>query len=156
MTDTVTVVAHDEQDVHPVDLARYRDLALHSLAAGPISGPAELNLLFVDEDEMAELNRVHMHEVGATDVLSFPIDDHETNDPGPRLLGDVVICPPVAARYAAEHGRTYDDELALLVVHGVLHVLGMDHAETDEAQAMQARERELLHSWSPPDAGAGA
>ncbi len=60
------------------------------------------------------------------------------------LLGDVVICPAVAARNAPEHAGSYDDEMALLVVHGVLHVLGMDHAEPDEAEAMRAREAELL------------
>ena len=60
------------------------------------------------------------------------------------LLGDVVICPAVAARNAPEHAGTYDDELALLVVHGVLHLLGMDHDDDDEAEAMEQRERELL------------
>ena len=63
------------------------------------------------------------------------------------LLGDVVVCPAVAARQAPEHAGSYDDELALLVVHGVLHVLGMDHAEAGEAAAMQARERELLDRY---------
>jgi probable rRNA maturation factor len=68
------------------------------------------------------------------------------SDPGdpPLLLGDVVICPAVAARNAPTHAGTYDDELALLVVHGVLHVLGMDHAEPEEEAAMQAKERDLL------------
>ena len=62
----------------------------------------------------------------------------------PLLLGDVVVCPAVAERQAPDHGASYDDELALLVVHGVLHVLGHDHAEVDETARMQARERELL------------
>ena len=66
------------------------------------------------------------------------------------LLGDVVICPTVARRNAPEHAGTYEDELALLVVHGVLHVLGMDHAEPDETAAMQARERELLATLHRP------
>jgi probable rRNA maturation factor len=60
------------------------------------------------------------------------------------LLGDVVICPAVAYRNAPEHAGTYDDELALLVVHGLLHLLGLDHDEPDEAEAMEAKERELL------------
>ncbi|HEX8581809.1 MAG TPA: rRNA maturation RNase YbeY, partial [Acidimicrobiales bacterium] len=72
--------------------------------------------------------------------------DREPLDPAdaPILLGDVVICPAVARRNAGEHGVTYEDELALLVVHGVLHVLGQDHAEPEEAAAMQAEERDLL------------
>jgi hypothetical protein len=62
----------------------------------------------------------------------------------PVLLGDIVICPAVAHRNAPEHAGSYDDELALLVVHGLLHLMGMDHAEDDEAEEMEARERELL------------
>ncbi|HEY6414947.1 MAG TPA: rRNA maturation RNase YbeY, partial [Acidimicrobiales bacterium] len=65
----------------------------------------------------------------------------------PLLLGDVVVCPAVAERQAPEHAGSYDDELALLVVHGVLHVLGHDHAGVDEAAIMQARERELLQRF---------
>ena len=70
--------------------------------------------------------------------------DREPPTEVPLLLGDVVVCPAVAARNAPTHAGTYDDEIALLVVHGILHVLGMDHAEADEAAAMQARERDLL------------
>jgi probable rRNA maturation factor len=65
-------------------------------------------------------------------------------DEAPTLLGDVVICPAVAYRNAPEHAGTYDDEIALLVVHGLLHLLGLDHDEPDEAEAMEAKERELL------------
>ena len=101
----------------------------------------------VDEADIAELNAEHMGKSGPTDVLSFPIDGAEAS-PGPWLLGDVVICPAVARRYAVDHGRSFDDELALLVVHGVLHVLGMDHADPDEARLMQAREAELLEGWT--------
>ena len=107
-----------------------------------------------------------MGKDGPTDVLAFPIDDPiesgrwpDRRPPAPivdlrssgapMLLGDVVMCPAVAARQAPDHAGTYDDELALLVVHGVLHVLGMDHAEADEAAAMQARERELLDRLPP-------
>ena len=111
---------------------------------------------------MADLNQRFMGKDGATDVLAFPLDDPidagrfpdagstgPDRDPPeitelPLLLGDVVICPAVAARQAPEHAGSYDDEVALRVVHGVLHVLGMDHAEPEEAAAMQARERELL------------
>ena len=93
-------------------------------------------------------------------MLSFPIDDDPDDRlagaPGggapPVLLGDVVVCPAVAFRNAPDHAGTYDDELALLVVHGVLHVLGMDHEDPDEADAMEAREQALLeaHHRSAP------
>jgi len=151
----------DEQGDHPVDVGRWGKLALGVLGAEGVSGDAELAVLFVDEAAMAELNERFMGHEGPTDVLAFPIDDDDvlvgrspdgsTTGPDrepstevPLLLGDVVICPAVAARNAPAHAGTYDDELALLLVHGILHVLGMDHAEEAEAAAMQARERELL------------
>lgn len=158
----VEVFGIDEQDAEPVELSRWVDLATAVLSDSGVRGDAEMSLLFVDEPTMAELNKRFMGADGPTDVLSFPIDD--PIDPGrwpdsgstgpdreppevselPILLGDVVVCPAVAARQAPEHAGSYDDEIALLVVHGVLHVLGMDHAEPDEEAAMQARERELL------------
>ena len=134
----------------PVDLDRWQALARDVLAGEGVEGPAELHLAFVDEDVMAVLNAQHLGGEGPTDVLSFPLDaepDPSTDGPGPRLLGDVVVCPTVAARQAgASDGPTYESEVALLVVHGVLHVLGMDHAEPDEAAAMVARERHHLAS----------
>jgi probable rRNA maturation factor len=155
----------DEQHDHLVDLARWVDLAKAVLVDAGVRGEAELSILFVDEAVMADLNKRFMDKDGPTDVLAFPIDD--PIDPGrwpdsgstgpdreppevnelPMLLGDVVLCPAVAARQAPEHAGSYDDELALLIVHGVLHVLGMDHAEPEEEAAMQARERELLDRY---------
>ena len=101
----------------------------------------ELNLLFVDEAAMAVLNQDHMGHEGPTDVLSFPIDGPGAGPDG--LLGDVVVCPrwPVATPPTTP-GPTRT-KLALLVVHGVLHVLGHDHAEADEAAVM--RQREVAH-----------
>jgi probable rRNA maturation factor len=158
------VFVADEQTSHPVDVARWQALAASVLDAEGIRGDAELSMLFVDEETIAALNREFMDEDGPTDVLSFPMEDdlvqvgrwpdagtHGPSDPArpeastpPMLLGDVVICPAVAARNAPEHAGTYEDELALLIVHGLLHVLGMDHADAEQEAAMQARERELL------------
>jgi probable rRNA maturation factor len=161
----VEVFGVDEQDAQPVELARWVDLATDVLLDSGVRGDAELSLLFVDEAVMSDLNRRHMGSAGPTDVLAFPLDeaidggrfpdsgatgpDREPPevDELPVLLGDVVVCPSVAARQAPEHAGSYDDELALLVVHGILHVLGMDHAEPEETAAMQARERELLDRY---------
>jgi probable rRNA maturation factor len=158
----VEVFVADEQDAHPVEVARWEQLARDVLTAEGVRGDAELALLFVDEATIAELNGRFMGADGPTDVLAFPIDDDDDvlvgrspdgstsgpdrgpSDDVPLLLGDVVICPAVAARNAPTHAGTYDDELALLVVHGILHVLGMDHADPEETTLMQARERELL------------
>ncbi|QXC62392.1 rRNA maturation RNase YbeY [Aquihabitans sp. G128] len=158
---TLEVFVTDEQDERPVDVVRWEALARGVLEAEGVEGDAELALLFVDEATIAELNGTFMGQQGPTDVLAFPIDDDEitvgrspdgsTTGPDreppsdvPLLLGDVVICPLVADRNAPEHAGTYDDEIALLVVHGILHVLGHDHAEPEETALMQARERELL------------
>jgi probable rRNA maturation factor len=157
----VEVFGVDEQSEHPVDLARWVDLASNALRDSGVRGEAEMSLLFVTEEVMAELNKRFMDADGPTDVLACPIDGGRWPDSGstgpdreppevtelPMLLGDVVVCPALAARQAPDHAGSYDDELALLVVHGVLHVLGMDHAEPEETAAMQARERELLDRY---------
>jgi probable rRNA maturation factor len=151
------VFGADEQQAAPVDVERWVELARNVLVAEGVAGDAELSLLFVDEDTITELNQRFMDTDGPTDVLAFPIDDPVADPtrrtdarslgPEPLLLGDVVVCPAVAARQAPEHAGRYDDELALLVVHGVLHVLGHDHAGLEEAATMQARERELLQRF---------
>lgn len=151
MTIDLTVVASDERsaDDSPdviVDVERWERLAVAVLLDEAANG--ELTLTFIDVAEIAALNAEHMGKNGPTDVLSFPLDDDRT--PGvPTLLGDIVISPSVANAQFAQHAGTLDDELALLVVHGILHVLGHDHADTDEAEVMQARELELLvnHHW---------
>lgn len=158
----VQVFGADEQSAEPVEVDRWVRLAHDVLVAEGVRGEAELSLLFVDEAAITELNGRFMDSDGPTDVLAFPIDDPavsgrwpdsgtsgpDRDDPEPDdlplLLGDVVVCPAVARRQAPEHAATYEDELALLVVHGVLHVLGHDHAEPEETAVMQARERELL------------
>lgn len=150
--DDVTVIVADEQGDVPVDAARWGRLAAAVLVAEGRVG--ELTLTFVDRDEIAALNEEHMGKAGATDVLSFPLDaDLDPADIpdefGPLLLGDVVVCPAVAAEAAPTHAGTLDDELALLVVHGVLHVLGHDHAEPEETIRMRAAELAHLgaHHW---------
>jgi probable rRNA maturation factor len=132
------------------------------LEAEGILSETEVSLLFVDEATIAALNVRFLEKEGPTDVLSFPIEDEsdrsgrspDEGGTGPGsieadtgrlvLLGDVVICPAVAARNAVEHEVTVDDELALLVVHGILHLLGMDHELDEEAERMEQREQQLL------------
>ncbi len=165
----VQVFAADEQSAEPVDALRLVRLAREVLAAQGVEADSELSMLFVDEDAMAELNKRFLGKDGPTDVLAFPIDDDDVVEGGrspdslgpgpgvdpdasdpPNLLGDVVVCPAVAARNAPGHAGTYDDEMALLVVHGILHILGMDHVDSEEAEAMEQRERELLERFHRP------
>ena len=142
------VVVTDEQTDVDVDTSRWSELALAVLQSEDRVG--ELTLTFVDRAEIATLNAEHMGQLGPTDVLSFPLDgDPDEVQAGPVLLGDVVICPAVAADGAPGHAGTLDDELALLTVHGVLHVLGHDHADSEERAEMRACElRHLVdHHW---------
>ncbi len=155
---SATVVVADERGDPEsaevsVDAGRWRRLALDVLA--DVGANGELTLTFVDRVDIAELNAEHMGKDGPTDVLSFPMDD-EPLEGVPALLGDIVVSPAVAADQAPEHAGTLDDELALLVVHGILHVLGHDHAEPDETAVMRARELDLLerfHWLGPAPAG---
>ena len=162
MTRTAEVFCADEQATHPVDIARWACLAERVLDAEGVGAEVELSVVFVDEATIAGLNGRFAGHDEPTDVLSFPIDDEppesgrhpdsggtgpgEPSEPEevPMLLGDVYVCPAVAARNAPEHAGTYDDEIALLVVHGILHLLGMDHEDTGEAEEMEQRERALL------------
>jgi probable rRNA maturation factor len=166
----IDVVVLDEQSDHELDTDRWAHLAATALESQGVQR-GELTLTFVDEVTIADLNREHMGQDGPTDVLSFPLDhdgngDLTTGPDIPILLGDVVVCPAVAARNAADHAAgatdphpghpdhdgTVEAELDLLVVHGVLHLLGHDHGEPDERERMLAAERAVLTRPSPTGA----
>lgn len=165
------VFISDEQDDVPIDLSRWRALALSTLSHEGVRGLCELTLYFVDRSSITELNREHMGKEGPTDVLAFPLDGvecietqgpgaisrgparpHHDHDDMPMLLGDVFVCPAVAQEQAPTHAGSLDDEIALLVVHGILHVLGYDHDEQIGKEKMQERERLILtaHHWGGP------
>jgi probable rRNA maturation factor len=140
----VPVFLADEQDLAVVveDLIA---LAQHVLVQRRVPADMEVALLLVDEDTIAGLNQQHLGHEGPTDVLAFPIDEPGESPPaGPAILGDVVVCPAVAHRQARERGVSEHSELQLLTVHGILHLLGMDHAEPDEERAMFALTEELV------------
>ncbi|MEM7094207.1 MAG: rRNA maturation RNase YbeY [Actinomycetota bacterium] len=149
MTGDPAIIAEvdDRQSDHNVDASGLGKLLERSLHTSGVRGPAEVGLAFIDEAEMAELNRHHMGGDGPTDVLAFPIDGLERPPDGqPAMVGDIVICPVVADRAP----QPLVDELSLLVVHGALHLLGHDHAEPDERAVMQRLERELLAEHHAP------
>ncbi len=144
----------DEADL--AALARYvlDDLRMHPLA--------ELSVLLVDRATMSDLHERWMGEPGPTDVLAFPMDELRPPPPGtgrgdqggnsdpdeePGLLGDVVLCPEVAADQAAQARHELLDELELLCTHGILHLLGYDHAEAAERATMFGLQDELIRSW---------
>ena len=136
-----------------VDTEAVLAVARHALDEMGVNPLAELSVLLVDVDYMTELNHRWMGGDGPTDVLAFPMDEGSVDHgPGegsgePALLGDIVLCPEVAAKQAATAGHATIDELALLTVHGILHLLGYDHAEPEEEAEMFGLQARLLESW---------
>ncbi|MGI5203112.1 rRNA maturation RNase YbeY [Spirillospora sp. CA-108201] len=140
-----------------VDERAIADLCRHVLDGMRVHPLAELSVLLVDEDAMTELHEKWMDEPGPTDVLSFPMDElrpghmsggaDEDGETDPGLLGDVVLCPAVAEKQAREAGHSTAEELELLCTHGILHLLGYDHAEPEEHKEMFGLQAGLLTSW---------
>src|ERR1700712_3699699 len=134
-------------EIQLVSVARY---VLDRMRINPL---AEMSILLVDVIAMTELHVKWMDEPGPTDVMSFPMDELDTArrpdeaGPGPALLGDVVLCPAVATEQAVQAGHSLDDELHLLTVHGVLHLLGYDHADPADERKMFTLQNELLDDW---------
>ena len=148
-----------------VDEADLAGLARHVLDGMRMHPLAELSVLLVDQGTMSDLHERWMGEPGPTDVLAFPMDELRPPPPGsargdqgaggeaappPGLLGDVVLCPEVAAEQAAQAHHPLRDELELLCTHGILHLLGYDHAEADERTAMFGLQDQLLATWRSP------
>lgn len=166
----VSIFGSDEQSDQPVDVARWVSLARLVVQHERVPGTSELSLLFVDRRTIGDLNEKFLGATGPTDVLAFPMDDDlvvpgrqpdqggrgpgapaEGSEP-PTLIGDVVVCPAVAAAQASDHAVPVDDEIALLVVHGVLHLLNYDHADPRDEAAMKQREQELLARFREQEA----
>ncbi len=141
----VGVFGFDAQRDHAVALDTLCRIAVAVLAGEQI-GAGRVDLHLVDIETITELNAEHMGATGPTDVLSFPLDADPFAPPNDDLtmLGDLVLCPTVAIAQAPDHAGSVAAELALLVIHGVLHLLGHDHVETAETLTMQARERHHL------------
>jgi probable rRNA maturation factor len=163
----IDVFVANEQSDEELQEGIWAELVSNALAYQGVKGPAEISLIFADTATIASLNEKFLGHTGPTDVLSFPIEDDDIqsgrnpdgstkgpvepqfNREVPLLLGDIIVCPKVAAENASSHrsdshNGTLEDEIALLVVHGVLHILGMDHEAEEEATAMEAREQEIL------------
>ncbi len=127
-------------------------LATFTLDQLRIHPQAELSVLLVDEDTMTAYHEKYMGEPGPTDVLSFPMDElrppGEDDEPPVGLLGDIVLCPAVTDRQAREHDRTSAAEAEYLLVHGILHLLGYDHADDAERSEMFGLKDKILAAWA--------
>lgn len=126
-------------------------LAGFVLAELRIHPQADLDILLVDEETMADYHKRFMDLDGPTDVMSFPMDELRapaSDEPAPRgILGDIVICPQFTSAQAPDNGREPAEEIEYLLVHGLLHLLGHDHAEPDERAVMFALNDQLIKAW---------
>ena len=138
-----------------VDEAALQRLASFALDTMHVHAGAELAIVLVDEGAMEQLHVQWMDEPGPTDVLSFPMDElrpgTEDEETPPGLLGDIVLCPQVAQAQAETAGHSTHDELLLLTTHGILHLLGFDHAEPAEEKEMFGIQRDILVGFSMQD-----
>ena len=157
---SIEVLDESGVEVDVTELSRLARFALDRMRVHP---QAELCIKLVDEPTIAELNGQWMGKDGPTDVLAFPMDELRpglvTEEPEEGVLGDLVVCPAVArhqaeeARAKGQDGYTADDEVELLTVHGILHLLGYDHAEPEEHEEMFGLQARLLAEWQAARTG---
>lgn len=141
---SVEILNRSKIGTESANLASLLNFSIAELGLHP---DCELNLLFVDEVEMSELHVKWMDEPGPTDVLSFPMDEVKPGWKEEAILGDIVICPSVAQVQAEVAGHSVEHELAILSVHGLLHILGYDHAIAQEEKEMFALQESLVQRW---------
>jgi probable rRNA maturation factor len=145
---SIEVLNESGTDVDAHELSRLSRFVLDRMRVHPL---AELCIKVVDEATIAELNEQWMEKEGPTDVLAFPMDELRpglvNEEPEEGVLGDLVLCPAVAARQAKDAGHSTSDEVDLLTVHGILHLLGYDHAEPEEHREMFGLQAQLLTEW---------
>ncbi|MFP5298891.1 MAG: rRNA maturation RNase YbeY [Actinomycetota bacterium] len=144
----MNVFVANEQD-RTIDVERSAALARHALRAEKLSDETELSVLYVTADHMRKLNHRYAGHDYATDVLAFPLMEEDEEEG--YLLGDVVICPEVAATNAEKIGHSLSEELDTLLVHGTLHLLGYDHQGAEDKAKMDGRMAELLKSFEEPE-----
>lgn len=143
------IEVNDESSFSPAaDLEEISELATYVLGKMRVHPMADLSIVLLDEDAMADLHVTWMDLEGPTDVMSFPMDEVRPAPPGeeprPGMLGDIAVCPQVASRQAHAMGHSTAEEILLLVTHGILHLLGYDHATPEEKDTMFALQRQLL------------
>lgn len=145
---SVFLANEQTESVEPGEL---RSLAELILREEGYPDEAEVTILLISDEEMAGYNERYLDRDGPTDVLAFPLEelipgvvpDHDPHGP-PLVIGDILVAPAFVRRAAVEMGVDFEDEMALMVAHGVLHLLGYDHEDDDDARRMEDRERHLL------------
>ena len=149
---TIEILNESGAEVDVKELARLARFAMDRMRVHP---QAELCIKLVDEDTIAQLNAQWMDKEGPTDVLAFPMDELRpglvNEEPEEGVLGDLVLCPDIAEKQGVAAGHGKDAEIELLTVHGILHLLGYDHAEPEEHKEMFGLQDELLAAWRDLD-----
>jgi probable rRNA maturation factor len=145
---SIEVLNESGRDLDVTELAALSRFVMDQMRVHPL---AELCIKAVDEPTIAQLNEQWMEKEGPTDVLAFPMDELRpglvNEEPEEGVLGDLVLCPDIAAKQAATAGHSSEAEIELLTVHGILHLLGYDHAEPEEHREMFGLQDELLAAW---------
>jgi probable rRNA maturation factor len=145
---SIEVLNESGHDLDVSELAALSRFVMDQMRVHPL---AELCIKAVDEPTIAQLNEQWMEKEGPTDVLAFPMDELRpglvNEEPEEGVLGDLVLCPDIAAKQAATAGHSSEAEIELLTVHGILHLLGYDHAEPEEHREMFGLQDELLAAW---------
>jgi probable rRNA maturation factor len=148
---SIEILNESGRDLDVKQLAALSRFVLDRMRVHPL---AELCIKAVDEPTIAQLNEQWMEKEGPTDVLAFPMDELRpglvNEEPEEGVLGDLVLCPDVAEKQAAATGHSAEAEVELLTVHGILHLLGYDHAEPEEHAEMFGLQDELLAAWRAP------
>jgi probable rRNA maturation factor len=151
---TIEVLNESGYEISVTSLSKLSRFVMDRMRIHP---QAELCIKLVDVDTIAQLNQQWMEKAGPTDVLAFPMDELRpglvNEEPEEGMLGDLVLCPAIAERQAAEAGHAASDEIDLLAVHGILHLLGYDHAEPEEHAEMFGLQARLLAEWQGVMAG---
>lgn len=142
-------MAIDIQNRSGVDVPEERLISLLAFGISELDLDPEcdLNVLLVDEAEMTELHIKWMDEPGPTDVLSFPMDEIEPGSKEIGILGDIVLCPTIAQAQAKDAGNDFDRELSILSVHGLLHIVGYDHATAEDEKEMFTLQESIVDRW---------
>lgn len=147
------------ETVWQIDEKAFSDLGVWVMDQMRVSTQSDLTIMFVDPDPIAQLHMRWMNLEGPTDVMSFPMDELRPGDGRTVMegvLGDIVICPWVAAQQAAAAGHSVMDEMLLLTIHGILHLLGYDHVTPEQERQMFGLQRQLLLTFFALRHGAGA
>ena len=143
------ILIQNNQSQHPVDISQF-EFQISQVIEKLGETKIELSFLLTDDAEIQELNKTYRNLDKTTDVLSFPQDEDAVNESGDRLLGDVAISVETAARQAEEHLLSLNEELILLTIHGILHLLGYDHERSpQDARIMQDKTQDVFETLFP-------